>query len=291
MRILRDIFFFTDIHGMYDLYRAIMSYCYEEDPEAMIIFGGDAIDRGKDGYKIMKELLDNPQVVYLMGNHEDLFVKAAKEIKEQLQFRSFDRKEVHDTIYWCRGYDYKYEAIQNSLYNGGLNTLIDWVLDGMPMDIIEKIEALPRTMSTELCDFCHSAGVFRTFAEASTAEYYNRKMDEYIADALIWGRSALMYGWKTGRTAICGHTPTIVLDQFVRLPTQDIGAHRPIKWCNGEDEQYKGAKIDMDTGACFTGISYVLNVLTMQAQGFKDIDFENKENHEHNVEKIDVIQF
>ena len=50
---MHDIFFFTDIHGMYDLYRAIMDFCNEQDPEAMIIFGGDACDRGKDGYKIM----------------------------------------------------------------------------------------------------------------------------------------------------------------------------------------------------------------------------------------------
>lgn len=85
---MHDIFYFTDIHGMYDLYRAIMDYCNEQDPEAMIIFGGDACDRGKDGYKIMKELLDNPQVLYLKGNHEDLFVHAAWYLM----------REYHDTL-------------------------------------------------------------------------------------------------------------------------------------------------------------------------------------------------
>ena len=54
------IFYFTDIHGARPLFDEIMNYCHEQDDEAMIIFGGDAIDRGKDGYAIMKELLDNP---------------------------------------------------------------------------------------------------------------------------------------------------------------------------------------------------------------------------------------
>jgi hypothetical protein len=52
-----------------------------------------------------------------------------------------------------------------------------------------------------------------------------------------------------------------------------------------------GKKLDMDTGAAFLGRAYVLNVLTMQAQGFEDKDFDNKEIRVHDVEKIEVIQF
>ena len=46
---MHDVFFFTDIHGMGCLYDTIMNYCLKEDPECMIIFGGDACDRGPDG--------------------------------------------------------------------------------------------------------------------------------------------------------------------------------------------------------------------------------------------------
>ena len=70
---MHDIFTFGDIHGMYDLYKAIMDYCNEQDPEATIVFLGDACDRGKDGYRIMKDLLNHSNVVYLKGNHEDMY--------------------------------------------------------------------------------------------------------------------------------------------------------------------------------------------------------------------------
>lgn len=283
---MHDIFFFTDIHGMYDLYRAIMDFCNEQDPEAMIIFGGDAMDRGRDGYKIMKELLDNPRVVYLMGNHEDLFVKAAREIKEKFEFQDMERKEVRDTLYWTRGYDNKFMNIQNVLYNGGIETLTDWVMDGMPMDIVERVENLPRTFSTDTCDFCHAAGVYETFKKVADAEYKGEKPDNYSAESVIWTRSAFNYGWAPNRTAIFGHTPTPCLYEFMNVP---IDMTDPYKWIGKFDENKTGAKIDMDTGACFTGVAHVLNVLTMQAYGFEDTDVNSDEIRKHDIKKIGWI--
>ena len=283
---MHDIFFFTDIHGMYDLYRAIMDFCNEQDSEAMIIFGGDAMDRGRDGYKIMKELLDNPKVVYLMGNHEDLFVKAAREIKEKFEFHDMERKEVRDTLYWTRSYDNKFINIQNVLYNGGIETLTDWVMDGMPMDIIEKVENLPRTFSTDTCDFCHAAGVYETFKKVADAEYKDEKPDSYSAESVIWTRSAFNYGWAPNRTAIFGHTPTPCLYEFMNVP---IDMTDPYRWIGTFDKNKTGAKIDMDTGACFTGVAHVLNVLTMQAYGFEDIDVNTIEIRKHDIKKIGWI--
>ena len=42
----------------------------------------------------------------------------------------------------------------------------------------------------------------------------------------------------------------------------------------------------MDTAAAFSGKAYVLNCLTMKAQGFKIVDIEEKKN----VKKIECIQ-
>ncbi len=279
---MHDIFFFTDIHGMYDLYRAIMDYCQEQDPEAMIIFGGDACDRGPGGYKIMKELLDNPQVMYLKGNHEDMFIRAAYEIKEQFDFKNPIRKNVKKILKSCMCFDNKYINIQNSLYNGGLHTLTDWIMDGMSMNIVDKLEHLPLTFSTDTCDFCHSAGVYNVFKRVADCEYENKDPDRYDADAIIWGRSAIGWGWAPNRIAIFGHTPTVSLSTYAKVEKEE---GRPIKFVGKHilDDSMTGAKIDMDTGACFFGTAYVLNCLTMKAQGF---EMKNGQ-----VKKIEVIQF
>lgn len=61
----------SDLHGMYSLWKQISEYCDDTDT---IYFLGDAADRGPDGVRLIIDLLKDPRVKYLKGNHEDLFV-------------------------------------------------------------------------------------------------------------------------------------------------------------------------------------------------------------------------
>lgn len=59
----------SDIHGRWDRYRKL----YEEvpvKPEDTLYILGDVIDRGPDGIKILMDVMDRPEVVFLLGNHE-----------------------------------------------------------------------------------------------------------------------------------------------------------------------------------------------------------------------------
>lgn len=62
---------FTDIHGSYSLWKEIQKFCKEDD---IIYCLGDFIDRGPGGPAIFKEMLEDPRVIILKGNHEDMFV-------------------------------------------------------------------------------------------------------------------------------------------------------------------------------------------------------------------------
>lgn len=88
---------FTDIHGNYNLWKQISEYCDETDK---IYFLGDAIDRGPHGLKIMNELLKDPRVTYLMGNHEEFFVEIGSEItkKRMLNATFWERNGGTPTI-------------------------------------------------------------------------------------------------------------------------------------------------------------------------------------------------
>ena len=287
---MHDIFYFTDVHGMYDLYRAIMDYCNEQDPEAMIIFGGDAIDRGPQGYRIMKELLDNPKVAYLKGNHEDMFVRAADIIHKEYH-GNYSRENIENFLYNCNMHDYGFASVQDVIFNGGWNTLRDWMLDGAPMNIVTQIRNLPLTAQYENLDFCHAGGDPKAYIRAAKAEYDENFVDKEDAENLIWDRNWLGFGWIPTRTCIFGHTPT------PHLPAKYYGqdkatAHaHPCKYVGMIDERLTGHRIDMDTGAFASGRLYVLNCLTMKVVGFKDNDFKDDEIRKHEIEKIEVIQF
>lgn len=265
---MHNIYFFTDVHGYRPLFDAVIDYCFKEDDEPTIIFGGDAIDRGEDGYSIMKDILANPYIIYLKGNHEDMFVKAAKQIRTDFDFAGCSVEQIYKMLGACYNtINDKHLAIQLVIHNGGLDTLVDWVVDGMPMDIVERINSLPYTFSYEQYDFCHAGGVYPAFKRVNDCEYNNSTLDERDTDFLLWDRHSFEYGWEPNRVCIHGHTPTRALLKFLNrdyhIPAQ------PLKYSGDINPRYTGGKIDMDTSVANTETIFVLNVLTQKAQGFE----------------------
>lgn len=160
---------FADIHGCGDVWNQVKLFIGNEPT----VFLGDAADRGPDGFRIINEMIDMPNLIYLMGNHEKLFINAAREYKQNglaLQW---------DISLWFS--------------NGGRSTYRAWRAEGCPMKIINRLDKLPLFYTQDNYDMCHS-GCFQ--------EQWKRK-DE--AD-LTWNRDHFQENWFTGRTLIHGHT-------------------------------------------------------------------------------------
>ena len=276
---MHDVFYFTDIHGNYILYDQLINWCLGPDNEAMVIYGGDACDRGEHGYKIMRELLDNPQVVYLKGNHEDMFVSAAyamigycaqsDELYEKLHNKSMSRDEVVSLIISNNNSD-----ITLYMSNGGLPTLTDWIMDGADEDFVAKIESLPLTFKYENIDFCHAGATPEIFKHVYEAEYNGQVNNFFIYSCdvhdILWNRSVLPLGWETGRVCVFGHTPTVSLPTGIYGRDQSLAHSKPCAWQDkmGAKDKRGGWKIDMDTAAVWSEIGYVLNCLTFKVTGF-----------------------
>ena len=89
----------SDTHGMYNLWRQVIESLDETDTLYIL---GDAADRGPDGWKIIKEALSDPRVIYVRGNHDQMLLEC---------WRSD----------WCDNYIW--------LYNGGYETFNDVLMD------------------------------------------------------------------------------------------------------------------------------------------------------------------
>lgn len=172
-----NFFVFSDTHGNYNLWKKVEEFIAGRPA----IFLGDAADRGADGYQIMKELLDSKNIIYLKGNHEDMFVKAA--------FASLHEDENPEKAFQTKCLLH---------YNGGQITWQDWQDDGSPFDIVRKLNKLPLTFSAGQYDFCHSGCLKKQWEHR----------DEISQDNFIWNRSHFPHDWFEGRTLIHGHTIT-----------------------------------------------------------------------------------
>ena len=284
---MHDVFFFTDIHGMYDLYHAIIEYCKKQDPEATIIFGGDACDRGPDGYKIIQSMLSDPYIIYLKGNHEDLFVQAALRLKayiteSNINENDLNAENVKNFITFREGAD-KTAAIRNHVRNGGLPTLKDWILDGMKSEIIQKINHLPYVCSYENMDFCHAGGIYESFIRLSNNQYIYQDVYEYDKKSALWSRGAFQIGWCPNRLFIHGHTPVNFLSDYITESNISFNDVRPVKYRGNFDITKTGYKMDFDTCVVYSNKIFLYNCTTNKITGFYKDKITNTISIEENI--------
>ena len=273
---MHDVFYFTDVHGQLDLFQNMRDWCLKQDPECMIIYGGDACDRGEFGYDIMQAILDDPQFVYIRGNHEDMFIRAAIELmanNPEHKNRTHTIQEAEDLIdmeSWLHW-------VHLSLRNGGRPTLKAWLIDGASMDFVERLAK--RTCYTfDLGNglyFSHAGGTQEAWKSVNDSEYNNETPDKDYAEEMIWDRNYLAAWWDPDKTIVFGHTPTCYVKDFVYdTPYVSEDKMVPIAYKPRTRGEEVGWHIAMDTGMTWTGIGYVLNCYTMQITGFQDPDIK-----------------
>ena len=215
----------SDIHGMYNIYEQVCSIL---QPEDIVYFLGDAGDRGYAGFKCIKAIYNNPQWIYLKGNHEDMMVKALQQ----------NRSEIN-------GYLYN-NPLNFWFCNGGEKTFNDWLEEGRDESWITKLQNLPLT-----AEYTNSKGF--TF-HMSHAGYTCGRKDQMWKEDLVWSREHFSSKWdeECYPKDICihGHTPIFALVKYLEEiePIIELYNHN-----NPEARSYCGGhKIDIDNGVFFT---------------------------------------
>ncbi len=177
----------SDLHGRWDLYRAMLEKI-RFSPEDRLYVLGDVADRNRGGIRIFKDILARPNVQLLLGNHEHMLRHAVTAPEE----RSLNGRETNRML-WYR--------------NGGQVTQAEW--DAQPeavrTDILRMIEKLPLNITVEVGGtsflLCHASPVsmFRIYG------FFYPNETEFA----VWHR---LEPWMNIRfpadVLICGHTPT-----------------------------------------------------------------------------------
>ena len=242
-----DYFCFSDIHGHGELFDKILNWLNGRSEPWKCFFLGDACDRRNDGYRIIKTLLNDDRFIYLKGNHEDLFVRAAKALKNYWLDDNISISEVRQDPYeYIINYSYDPD-ISIHIQNSGLKTLMDWAADGAPLNIIGKLDRLPEHM-----ELPHDVWGKLDLSHAG------HLMDN--SDSFIWSREHFQEEFKGGRM-IHGHTPVRSLRKYVWEISSNLATCRPAFYANG-------TKVDIDT-ACFSSdIITLLNLNTFEQHRF-----------------------
>lgn len=227
---MNKVYAFSDIHGMYELWEQIKEYCDDSD---VIYFLGDAADRGPHGHKIMRELLTDKRVFYLLGNHDEFLLHIGADLIEG---------HNSNIMLW--------------IANGGHPTIQDFLRQPIAQQewILRKLNQLHRKViyvnkNGQILHLSHAGQSLDEDLELL------RLKGEDIENLLIWDRQHIQDPWPQdeeyqNQYVIHGHTPTKSLAQFGAHITEPPKIGVPGVYANGH-------KIDIDTG-CFASGSIPL---------------------------------
>ena len=173
------IYVTSDIHGQYDSFKKLLEKINFNDNDTLYILG-DIIDRGPQIIEIIREVISTPNIVMVLGNHEDMFLNY------------YDSKDIGDRILWFRnGGNITYSALKS-------------ISENEVKDIVKYFKSLPIERNIEV-----NGNRFQLVHGAFVSD---RKKEQLIDSAyrhrIIWGRIRVNDRGPEDRIVIFGHTPT-----------------------------------------------------------------------------------
>ena len=187
----------SDIHGQYDEFIAMLDEIKFQDTDTLYVLG-DILDRGPHPIKVMLKLMEMPNAICIVGNHEYMAAEVLSFLMQEVTDRSLDEL------------DYK-----------TLDNLVTWQYNGAKTTI-DEFRALSREMQEEVIDFIKDMSIYEELTvggqdyllvHAGLGNFDPvRTMDDYSLHDLIWKEADYSRQYFDDKIVITGHTPT----QFIK---------------------------------------------------------------------------
>ena len=232
----------SDLHGMLYFYNEIKKYL---KPDDVVIYLGDAGDRGPHPWLTIKTILADTQFVYLKGNHEDMLCKALEEclIDKKLSTKTHHLLGMNDAL----------PTLEQALGE-----------EDIP-GYKKKLEELPL-----IYEYTNKQGqkVYLSHAGFTPWSYEDEpdKLALPFDTDLLWDRDHFLDEWTADECIDCyivhGHTPIPYLLDDID-PACLMGEIEP-----GALWYSDGRKCCVDCGAVFTGDCVLLDLDTWEEKVF-----------------------
>ncbi len=188
------IYAVSDLHGypLEEFQRLLSKANFGDDDFCFVL--GDVIDRGNDGVKILRWLMNQPNFELILGNHEAMLLSCG------FLFETV----TEDAIYNLTGT--KLQMYSAWIENGGQPTVdaLSLLRDSEREYLLEYLSDAPLydCVTAGDRDFILTHSGLGNFAE-------NKKLSEYSEHDLIWNRPGLNVKYFDDIMTVFGHTPTL----------------------------------------------------------------------------------
>lgn len=182
-----------DIHGEYGTFMDLLEQIQLKETDTLYVLG-DILDRGPHPIKVLLKLMEMPNVICLVGNHELM----------ALECLEFLMKEITDVSI-------------DEIDSETLNNLVNWQYNGSKTTI-DEFRSLSREMQQEVLYFIKEFSIYEEISvngkdyllvHGGLGNYWPGKdIDEYSLKELVWDRAEYDIPYFEDVYVVTGHTPT-----------------------------------------------------------------------------------
>lgn len=188
----------ADIHGCYSEYLELLDKIGFDDEDELFILG-DSMDRGPEPIKVIQDLMERPNVTYVLGNHDDMMLQSLKKLAVDIT-----------------------ESNLSNLSEDVLLSYYHWISDGGAITA-EQFRKLPQEKRKDVIDYLECASPYEMIEDNDKLYILvhagiqnfdpNKELDEYNVSDFLWER--LDYGRRyfpgDRIILVSGHTPTVMI--------------------------------------------------------------------------------
>jgi serine/threonine protein phosphatase 1 len=195
------IYCVADIHGEYQRYLALLEKLKLRVDDTLYVLG-DVVDRGPEPMKVLLDMMERPNVVPLLGNHEYMAAVNLRFLTQEVtqdSLKALDAEAMQDLLAWQE--------------EGGTPT-------------IEAFQRLSPAQRQEVLDYL---GEFELYEEVEVNgqcyllvhagprnDTLDQPLDDFDLHDLIWSRLDYSHPYFSDRIMVTGHTPTRLIKENPR---------------------------------------------------------------------------
>ena len=212
----------SDIHGEYDKFNELLDIIGLGSEDTLYVLG-DILDRGPHPIKTVLKLMEMPNAVCIVGNHEVMALTCLRLLVLEITEDSLSNLD-----------EYMLENMMTWQYNGSSTTINEFKkLDPEQREaVLEFLEDLP------LYEEVTAGGKKYLLVHAGLGNYSPEKeLGRYTLNEMVWFRADYSTDYFPDVITVTGHTPT----RFIESNPEPDRIYR------------KNNHIAIDCGACLPG--------------------------------------
>jgi len=182
----------SDIHGQYDMFMELLDKIKLKGNDTLYVLG-DILDRGPHPIKTLMKLMEMPNAICLVGNHEFMALECLEFLMKEITDKSLEELNAET-----------------------LDNLVTWQFNGS-QSTIDEFRKLDSESQMDVIDFIKNFLIYEEVSvngkdyllvHAGGNYSLEKDIEDYSLHELIWGRADYDVRYFEDTYVITGHTPT-----------------------------------------------------------------------------------